>query len=131
MAMEFAVEKKAHTFSDWINIVREEKQWTVEPDSLEHVMLRWPLLVAHVICESLGYATPSCAARIVADAAAKRDNWCEWIACCYGHDPREALRQAVKTRRWHRGYMADQETAKALVLNALMAGKEPALASWF
>ena len=31
-------------------------------------MKRWPRLCAHIICESVGYATPALAARIVMDA---------------------------------------------------------------
>ena len=43
------------------------------------VMRRWPRLTAHLIASSLGYATPTCAARILKDAKEGRENWCEWI----------------------------------------------------
>jgi hypothetical protein len=43
------------------------------------VIALWPRTVAHVVAGSLGYATPTLAARIVADARARRPNWCEWI----------------------------------------------------
>lgn len=33
-----------------------------KPDSPQEAMRRWPRVTAHVICESLGYATPSKAA---------------------------------------------------------------------
>jgi hypothetical protein len=117
------------TFVEWMNRLRDEPR-DAEENPLRAVMRRWPLVVAHVICESLGYATPSCAARIVDDAAHKRENWCEWIACCYQCDPRGAVRQAVATRTWHKGYMAEIQNAKRLVLMALL-GHEPTFASWF
>ena len=67
------------------------------------VLRRYPRVVAHVIAESLGYATPSLAARIVADAKDGRPNYCEWIAGCYRGDPRAAVKDAVARRHRHQG----------------------------
>ncbi len=95
------------------------------------VLRRYPRVVAHVIAESLGYATPSLAAQIVSDAHEGRENWCEWIACCYGCDPRKAVRNAIRYRHNHHGYMAEYRQALALVRQAAQTGREPLLASWF
>lgn len=92
---------------------------------------RYPRLVAHVIAESLGYATPGLAAAIVADAREGRSNFCEWIACCYGADPRQAVRAAIRRRHGHRGYMADYRLALELVRRYAETGAEPLFASWF
>jgi len=47
--------------------------------SLQETMERYPRITAHIIAESLGYATPSCAARILKDAREGKKNYCEWI----------------------------------------------------
>lgn len=94
-------------------------------------MARYPRITAHVICHSLGYATPSCAARILMDAKEGRENWCEWIFSCYGRDPKPAVRQAIHGRHGHRGYMAHYPQALAIVRRAIDTGREPEFASWF
>ena len=95
------------------------------------ILRRYPRVVAHVIAESLGYATPGLAAQIVSDAHEGRRNWCEWIACCHGGDPRRAVRNAIRYRHYHHGYMASYRQALALVRGAAETGREPLLASWF
>jgi len=95
------------------------------------ILRRYPRVVAHVIAESLGYATPSLAARIVADAHQGRPNYCEWIACCYGGDPRGAVRDAIARRHRHHGYMASYPQALELVRHTIETGGEPLFASWF
>lgn len=97
----------------------------------EEALRRWPRIVAHVIAESLGYATPDLAAKIVADAHDGRENGCEWIACCYGCDPRKAVEKAIRNRHSHRGYMAHYPQALALVRRLIETGDQPLLASWF
>lgn len=97
----------------------------------ETVLRRYPRLTAHMICESLGYCTPSSAARILWDAHRREQNHCEWIASCYRSDPLPAARQCWETRRYHRGFMADYRSAKRLVDIANQSGAEPLLASWF
>ena len=104
------------------------------PTSLEtvaDVALRYPRIVAHVIAESLGYATPSCAANIVLDVIRRRENCCEWIYSCYGKDPRKALVAAIQKRRCHKGYMAEYKFAKRLVDEFNETGRQPEFASWF
>ena len=95
------------------------------------VVCRYPRVVAHVIAESLGYATPSLAARIVADALQGQPNHCEWIASCYGSDPRRALRNAIARRHRHHGYMAGYRQALELVRHTIETGEQPLFASWF
>jgi hypothetical protein len=106
----------------------------------ELYMKRYPRILGHIICESLGYATPSCAAQILIDAANHQPNWCEWISACYNCDPLPMLKRAVSfSSQWtfkngrhsHTGYMAEYERAKALVVHAIATGKQPELASWF
>ena len=99
--------------------------------SVQETMKRYPRLTAHVIAESLGYATPSCAARIVKDAREGRKNYCEWIYSCYGADPLPAVRNAIRNRNYHEGFMAEYKLALALVRRALNTGDEPDFASWF
>lgn len=94
-------------------------------------MKRYPGLTAHIIAESLGYATPSCAARILNDAREHRENCCEWIYSCYGSDPLPAVRNAIRNRHNHKGFMAEYKLALTLVRNALDTGDKPLFASWF
>jgi hypothetical protein len=101
------------------------------PISREAVARRWPRIVAHLICHSLGYATPSTSAAIVLDAIRHRQNWCEWIYSCYGGDPAPAVRRAINGRHGHRGYMAHYPAAKTLVDEFNRSSEEPMLASWF
>jgi len=95
------------------------------------IMERYPRITAHIISESLGYATPSCAARILKDAREGRENYCEWIYSCYNKDARRAVQNAIRNRHHHKGFMAEYRYAKALVVHAIKTGKEPLFASWF
>ena len=106
-----------------------------EDKSKEHtpkqIMERYPRITAHIISESLGYATPTCAVLILKDAKEGRENYCEWIYSCYNKDPLKAVQNAIKNRHYHQGFMADYKYASALVKHAIETGKEPLLASWF
>jgi len=99
--------------------------------SVKETMKRYPRITAHITAESLGYATPSMAARILKDAREGRKNYCEWIIACYGGDPLPAVKDAIRNRHSHKGYMADYKLAYALVKRAIETGEEPLLASWF
>jgi len=94
-------------------------------------MRSYPRLTAHIICYSLGYCTPTSAARILMNAHRSEPNYCEWIASCYGGDARRAVHGAIHARHTHHGYMADFDHAYALVRRAIDTGDEPLLASWF
>ena len=102
-----------------------------EQETVEKVMKRYPRVVAHIIAESLGYATPSRAAAILRDAKHRQENWCEWIYSCYNRDPLPAVQAAIRNRHYHSGFMAEYKMAKALVDRANQTGAEPMLASWF
>jgi hypothetical protein len=116
------------------------------PSSQDEILARFPRLIAHMICESLGYFTPGAAASALADYREGRPNHCEWythmaslaLAHRPGRDFREALleigrdvvRSAIRNRRFHRGFMADYAQARAVVARALQ-GRHPVFASWF
>ncbi len=99
--------------------------------SRDYYLSRYRRVCAHVICESLGYATPTTAAMIVKDYMEGRDNYCEWIDACYSNKPGEAIKRAIACRKHHKGYMAEYSYALALVQKYLDNGQEPMLASWF
>lgn len=99
--------------------------------TLREVMKRYPCLTAHIIAESLGYATPSMAACILRDAKLRERNYCEWIHACYNGNALEAVRDAIKNRHRHKGFMCDYRLAKKIVDRAVETGEEPIFASWF
>jgi len=99
--------------------------------SVREIMQRYPRITAHIIAESLGYATPTCAARILKDAKEGKENWCEWILSCYRCDPRPAVQNAIRNRHTHEGFMSEYKLALALVKRVLETGDEPIFASWF
>ena len=101
-----------------------------EPTSKDY-LARYPRICAHIIAESLGYATPLCAASILKDAREDRENWCEWIFSCYNRDPKPAVRRAIEGRHRHKGYMAEYRHALQIVRHQLETGEGPTLASWF
>lgn len=94
-------------------------------------MKRYPCITAHIIAESLGYATPSCAARILKDAREGRENYCEWIYPCYDRNSLKAVQDSIKRRHYHKGFMADYKKAYALVKHSIETGDEPLFGSWF
>ena len=103
----------------------------MEMESTRDIMERVPILCAHLVAESLGYCTPTKAASIIRDAKYRQENWCEWIHACYSCDPLPAVRDAIRRRHYHKGYMAEYRLARALIDRAIETGKEPELASWF
>jgi len=92
---------------------------------------RYPRICAHIIAESLGYATPGVAASILKDAHEGNENWCEWIYSCYNREPRRAVENAIRNRHAHEGYMASYELALRIVRRQLETGEGPTFASWF
>jgi hypothetical protein len=99
--------------------------------TIKETMKKYPRITAHIIAESLGYATPSCASHILKDAREGRKNYCEWIYSCYGGDPLPAVKNAIRNRHYHKGYMAEYKLAYALVRRAIETDEEPEFASWF
>lgn len=102
-----------------------------KPQAVKDYMLAYPRIVSHLICESLGYATPSRAASILKDAREGRPNYCEWVWSCYNSDPKTPVQLAIKNRHMHHGYMAEYKLARALVERAIKSSEEPVFASWF
>ena len=107
-----------------------------QPDGPSHwnvhtALRRYPRLVAHMICQSLGYFTPTGAALALADALNGHENWCEYVLSCHGRDPIRVVRKAIQGRRTHRGYMAHYPKALAIVAREILTGEQPFLASWF
>jgi hypothetical protein len=101
------------------------------PETDGEFIRRYPRITAHIIAESLGYATPSTAARIGLDGLHGRENWCEYIYSCFDRNARACLQRAIKSRHYHSGYMAEYKLAKKLVDHYLESGNEPIFASWF
>lgn len=99
--------------------------------TFEDVRQRWPRVTAHVIAESLGYATPDRAASIVRDGLLEQRNWCEWVDACYHGDARRVLNDSIRNRRYHKGYMAEYRIALQIVRRANETGNGPVFASWF
>lgn len=98
--------------------------------TISEIMRRYPRLTSHVICASLGYCTPTSAARIIQDVKYKRANFCEWIWACYGGDPNGAVKLAIRARHGHKGFMASYIQARAMVRRAVETSQELLFASW-
>lgn len=102
------------------------------------VLHRYPRLVAHLICESLGYLTPKSAANWILAAKSYSPFWCEWsVHMAQGCDAdrvievtRETVARAFKRRKYHRGSMADYRYARTIV-DKSTKGFDPLFASWF
>lgn len=106
------------------------------------VMTRYPRVTAHLIAESLGYFTPKSAAIAIIKAKNNDAYYCEWYTDCakrYGdmwdrnnvrRVTKEILKQAIKYRHNHKGYMTSYKQAKQIVDEAI-EGFEPTFASWF
>lgn len=97
---------------------------------IEVVMERYPRIVAHIICHSLGYCTPTSAAFILNDAANRQPNSCEWISACYYGNALQAVKEAINSRHSHSGFMAEYKQAYALVQRMIQTGEEPLFGSW-
>jgi len=108
------------------------------PTTRDEILRRYPRLVAHLICESLGYFTPEGAAGAVLAVVQNRACACEWylhVAGVGGRSledvGRDTLRRAIGSRHHHRGFMAEYKHAKALVERTVKTGQDPLFASWF
>lgn len=106
--------------------------------SIEGALARWPRLTSHLIAESLGYFTPEGAANALLAFKRGQEHWCEWYLhmAALGRKPivqvgAETLRRAIRTRRYHRGYMGSYELAVKIVRQRLTTGASPLFASWF
>lgn len=91
----------------------------------------YPRICSHIICESLGYATPSKAAIILRDSVNTGVNWCEWVNACFGNNAKKVVSQSIRERHNHKGFMAEIRLARSIVDSVLKGGRGPELASWF
>lgn len=118
------------------------------PRTTQETMRRYPLLTAHLVCESLGYFTPLAAAGAILSHIQGQGNACEWyLHMAAGRRPttafdpgtppksltevgRQTLTRAFRSRHHHNGYMASYQKARLLVEQEL-AGADPTLfQSW-
>ena len=104
----------------------------------DEILRRYPRLVSHLICESLGYFTPEGAAGAILAVVQHRACACEWYLHMAGVGGRsledvgrDTLRRAIGSRHRHRGFMAEYARARALVDRLVKTGEGPAFASWF
>ena len=111
---------------------------TNTPTDIDQVLLRYPLLTAHLVCESLGYMSPMGAASAILAHIRQQPFFCEWYMDSAGGSSdrvlafgRRTLDSAFRRRRFHRGYMADFRHALQLV-NAAIRYQDPFLSfqSW-
>ncbi len=125
------------------------ERWTGpanRPMSWEQALQRWPRLVAHMICESLGYFTVQSAANALTHYKARESYACEWyshMSHCRGKGffdeetllriGRDVVLSAIRGRSRHHGYMAEYQQAIALVRAELKQRgfTSGMLASWF
>lgn len=116
----------------------------ISPQNQQEVLQRYPILVSHMICCSLGYFTPSSAANALLCYIQGEPMFCEWYSHMAGgmHPPsfdheklkevgRRVLEDSVQYRRNHTGYMASYQRARALVEYVRSGREGPVLASWF
>jgi len=114
------------------------------PTNQKEALNRYPILVSHMICQSLGYFTPKSAANALLAYIQGEPFFCEWYSHQAGgmHPPsfepekllevgRRVVEDSFKSRRTHHGYMADYHRARALVEHVRQGGEGPVFASWF
>lgn len=112
-------------------------EWTSD-----YLLQKYPRVIAHMICESLGYFTPRSAASALAAYGQKRAYFCEWYSHCASFmqvPAREGVMEvnasvvqhAFRNRARHSGYMSSYAEALRLVRRAAQKEGEPVLASWF
>lgn len=108
-----------------------------KPTTRDDILKRYPWLVSHLICESLGYFTPEGAAGAILAVIRNQPCACEWYLhmASVGKKPleeigRDTLRHAIRSRHQHRGFMAEYTHARALVDRLVKTGQSPLFASW-
>ena len=110
-----------------------------KPRTVQEVLQRFPCLVGHMICQSLGYFTPNAAAGALLAYIEGQAFACEYYTLLAGgfseakllEVGKEVIERAFRGRHHHRGYMAHYPTAKTLVEHVNGGGEGPQLASWF
>ena len=97
-----------------------------KPQSTDDVLSQYPLLTAHLICESLGYLSPTASAFAILHHIQGKPFYCEWYIDAAGFNDQKVLdfgkrtiESAFRRRHKHRGYMADFHQANELVQAAI------------
>ena len=107
-----------------------------EIPTAQETMQRYPRLTAHLICESLGYFTPTAAANAIRDHQTGRGNHCEWYShmATSGKTMLEigarTINNAFRRRRFHQGPMAHYPQALALVQESIRHHDPTLFSSW-
>jgi len=110
-------------------------------------MKKYPRLVMHLICHSLGYFTPGSAANALSFHKAGKPFFCEWFSHMAQFEPEKdmwneqavlrvqtnVIKWAFRNRHTHSRYMADYKQARQLVRQELSSkgSTSQMLASWF
>lgn len=104
----------------------------------DQVLQRYPRLVSHMICDSLGYFTPGAAANALKSYIEGEECWCEWYMHMSGVGNRsmidvgkKVVSDSFRFRHNHIGCMAEYRQARALVEQVRQGGQGPLFASWF
>ena len=106
------------------------------PNTIREVLERYPSLTAHLICESLGYLTPTAAANAILNHIRGSAFYCEWYCHQAGGGRtllqvgRDNLDNAFRRRKHHRGPMAHYPRARALVEAEIRGALPPGFSSW-
>ena len=102
----------------------------------DEVLTRFPILTAHLICESLGYFSPKAAANAILAHAQGLGFACEWYVHMVGYGNarlvelgQQTIGKAYANRRYNHGYMRSYESARALIARELQ-GTEQKFGSW-
>ena len=100
----------------------------------QKLLVKYPRLVAHMICESLGYFCPRSVANAINHYKDGQPFYCEWY-CSFGTKDivgvgKQVLQNAIERRHHHKGYMSEYIQARMVVLQELN-GNGPTFASWF
>ena len=107
------------------------------PKDREEVLQRYPILVSHMICRSLGYFSPESAAAALLGYIKGVPNYCEWFSHMTGGKldllevGRGVVEDSFRYRSNHSGYMASYQQARLLVEHVRQGGQGPPLGSWF
>ena len=109
------------------------------PDTIEETLDRYPRLVGHMLCESLGYFSPGAAANAILHYIRGHAFFCEWYYHMAWKDQsrdnildigREVIGRAFSKRHHHQGFMADYATARAIVEDVRSGVEDPIFMSW-
>lgn len=95
----------------------------------------YPRIMGHLICESLGYLTPSMAQKWIEAYKKGEEFYCEWYYDLrikgIKQPTKYIIKKAIQNRHYHRGPMKNYKVAKELVTRYLRGEINPQFASWF